>query len=255
MPSRKRANWRHPVVYDHDNTAGRRTTRAAATGQKRSNSSSMSSMSEKHTSAGAGNSNYYSVRRERDGTFINISTSRKRAKSWVEVPRPPGPGIRFLVPTWIPVDDLTAQEREKYLPPETKDEAQDDEDDDDDEEIEDSEEESETLNYSQQSTSAANGNAMDRQENQRQEIAASSRQNDSMANQKNIPSFAGARLENTDNPAVMFDFSTSATEATLDITSVQTPASTEFFFSSRPLENSNVSDLPSQSAVHPNSNF
>ena len=113
MPSRKRANWRHPVVYDDDGAGGvrgRRTTRAA-TGQKRSSSGSRSQ------SSLLSNSGFSSgTRRERDGTIINISTSRKRTKAWVEVHRPPTPGIRFTVPMWIPVDELTAMEREKYLP-------------------------------------------------------------------------------------------------------------------------------------------
>lgn len=155
---RKRANWRHPVVYEEGGNIGRRTTRAAATGQKQrsSNYSSSSSLSPFGQSSGGGRSsgsgntntgstNYYSVRRERDGTINNVSRSRKRVKAWIEVHRPPGPGIRFTVPTWIPVDDLTATEREKYLPPESKNQDVDEEDEEyDDDEDEDEMEESDT---------------------------------------------------------------------------------------------------------------
>lgn len=88
---------------------GRRTTRAA-TGQGRSSAgvvgnSSQGTSSGRHTTA---------IRREKDGTIINISLSRKRPKSWVEVHRSPGPGVRFTVPVWIPEEEMTPAERENH---------------------------------------------------------------------------------------------------------------------------------------------
>ena len=40
--------------------------------------------------------------------------SEKAARKWIQVKRPPAPGARFFIPTWVPVDELTPEEEVKY---------------------------------------------------------------------------------------------------------------------------------------------
>ena len=100
MPAR-RSNWRQPNTFDDGGEAytssGRRTTRVSR-GQKQQAPSSRSR-----------------ARRDKDGTVINVSQSKAPAKLWVQVARPPAPGIRFVVPVWITADELTPEER-AHLP-------------------------------------------------------------------------------------------------------------------------------------------
>ena len=97
MPPRKRSNWRQPTVFDHPDGGGRRTTRAArqSAGQSR------------------GSSSQYATR---DGVTVNVTRSKERVQGWIEVWRPPAPGVGFAVPIWIQIDKLTPEEREAYLP-------------------------------------------------------------------------------------------------------------------------------------------
>jgi hypothetical protein len=47
----------------------------------------------------------------------------KPARQWIQVRRPPAPGVGFTVAAWVPVDQLTEAERAIHLPPSTSDEA------------------------------------------------------------------------------------------------------------------------------------
>jgi hypothetical protein len=40
--------------------------------------------------------------------------SEKAARKWIQVKRPPAPGARFFIPTWVPVDELTPEEEVEY---------------------------------------------------------------------------------------------------------------------------------------------
>ena len=44
--------------------------------------------------------------------------SDKEARKWIQVMRPPAPNARFVVPTWVPIDELTPEEKRKYDPQE-----------------------------------------------------------------------------------------------------------------------------------------
>lgn len=45
--------------------------------------------------------------------MFNINQSA--AKKWTEVLRPPAPGVKFIIPTWVPFDELTADEHEAHI--------------------------------------------------------------------------------------------------------------------------------------------
>jgi hypothetical protein len=45
----------------------------------------------------------------------------KPARQWIQVRRPPAPGVGFTVAVWVPVDQLTEAERAIHLPPSTHD--------------------------------------------------------------------------------------------------------------------------------------
>eukprot|EP00977_Amphora_coffeiformis_P001731 scaffold337_cov172-Amphora_coffeaeformis.AAC.5 len=97
MPPRKRSNWRQPTVFDHPGGGGRRTTRAARQSAGQSHKSS----------------SQYATR---DGVTVNVSRSKERVQGWIEVWRPPAPGVGFAVPIWVQIDKLTPEERDEYLP-------------------------------------------------------------------------------------------------------------------------------------------
>jgi hypothetical protein len=40
---------------------------------------------------------------------------RQCVRKWVQIPRPPGPLAKFTVPTWVPIDALTPEERTLYI--------------------------------------------------------------------------------------------------------------------------------------------
>lgn len=45
---------------------------------------------------------------------IREQVERDPARKWVQVDRPPAPGVGFLIPVWIPVDNMTPEERDVY---------------------------------------------------------------------------------------------------------------------------------------------
>ena len=48
---------------------------------------------------------------------IRANINQAPTRKWAEVLRPPAPGVKFLIPTWVPIEQLTEEERETCLPP------------------------------------------------------------------------------------------------------------------------------------------
>ena len=45
-----------------------------------------------------------------------IPTTVQHVRKWIRVKRSPAPGISFSVHMWIPIDKMTKEERQEYLP-------------------------------------------------------------------------------------------------------------------------------------------
>jgi hypothetical protein len=59
-------------------------------------------------------SRHHKARTFRSGTAANEPGGA--AKRWIQIVRKPGPSARFAVPTWVAVDKLTPEERQRYIP-------------------------------------------------------------------------------------------------------------------------------------------
>lgn len=58
--------------------------------------------------------------RRRAGALQPNDSFGRASRQWVQVKRPPAPGIRFVIDTWVPLEKLTETERQKYFAEKTR---------------------------------------------------------------------------------------------------------------------------------------
>ena len=92
---------------------GRRSTRAARGSTSSRRARNAASKSGYNASSPYGSS--LSSEQHRDGLYHGQLNRRSEpARRWVKVMRPPAPHIKFQVAKWVPLKDLTEEEREDY---------------------------------------------------------------------------------------------------------------------------------------------